>query len=98
MARTLGIESVELLAVLDTLATLLDDARVFDGLTTARDALRVAGALAWVVVLDGRGRTRQDVADAVGVRGVRAKAGLDAVNWDDRAAVSRSFLAAADAL
>jgi hypothetical protein len=55
VAQTLGIESVELSAVLDTLATVLDEARVFDGLTTARDALRVAGAVAWVVVLDGRG-------------------------------------------
>jgi hypothetical protein len=97
LAQTLGIESVAILAALDSLATILDGARVFDGLTTSGDALRVAGALAWLAVLSAPA-PGHDVPSEVAVRGVRAKVGFDGVDWDERQAVSRAFFAAADVL
>jgi hypothetical protein len=97
LPQTLGIESVALLAVLDALAATLDDAQVFDGLR-ADDSRRVAGALAWLAVLDTGTATAADLARQVGVRGIRAQGGLDGVPWHDRLAVRGAFLKAAAVL
>jgi hypothetical protein len=93
----LGIESVALLAVLDAVAMTLEDAGVFDGLR-GDDARRVAGTQAYLAVIDHETATAADLADQVGVRGVRAHAGLDGIGRFDRLAVRRAFLRAADAL
>lgn len=89
---TLGVESAALAALLDGLATTLDEAAVFDRLHRD-DVQRVAGSLAWIAVLgpDAPSRSAVEVSDAAFTLSVRARSGLDGREWRDRRAVGAAF-------